>query len=349
MFPSLALLLYGYLGWRLAGREGWGWAALALPFLAVLSFPVMVARRSAAREERAWEHGLTKLAYAGMALVSFFLVATLARDLAGLLGWQTDPRAAVGLAFALFLLGSAGGFFGPRVRTVKLPFAHLPAELRGLRIALITDLHLSSHIGLRYVRRVVRRTSSAAPDLVMLTGDIGDGHVEKLRPEIEALRTLKPAFYATGNHEVYWNFPEWMNAFRSVGMRVLLNEGETVTVRGHQIFVAGITDPACAMVDLPPDLAKAAQGGEGAALRILLSHRPDPAEEAARLGFDLQLSGHTHGGQFFPWTIVAQLVHRYSLGLYAMGKSWVYVSPGTGSWGPRVRLGTRAEITILEL
>jgi predicted MPP superfamily phosphohydrolase len=176
--------------------------------------------------------------------------------------------------------------------------------------------------------------------------------VEQLREEIGSLQELNklaPVFYVPGNHEVYSNFHGWMEAFRSLGMRVLLNEGEKVRVRDAIMFVAGITDPACAMVDLKPDLAKAGLGGGGADFRILLSHRPDPAEESSKAGFDLQLSGHTHGGQFFPWTLVVSAVHRYSLGLYRLGNMRIYVSPGTGSWGPRLRLGTRAEVTLFEL
>jgi predicted MPP superfamily phosphohydrolase len=199
---------------------------------------------------------------------------------------------------------------------------------------------------------VARKVLGASPDLVAFTGDIGDGRAADLAGALDELRPLAaaaPVFYVPGNHEVYWNLDEWLASFRGAGMRVLLNRGERIGIRGEELFVGGITDPACAAHGLAPDLAGAAQGAAGASFRMLLSHRPDPADAAAAAGFDLQLSGHTHGGQFFPWTIVAALVHKYSLGLYRVGKMWVYVSAGTGSWGPPVRLGTRPEITVFEL
>jgi predicted MPP superfamily phosphohydrolase len=352
LLPSALLPVYGYLAWRLANGP-WALAALGLPFLAVLAFPFLVSRRSADGGAGGGARAAARAAYLSMGVVSFLLVASLARDAAGLLSGHWLPRAAaVELAAAMLLAASAFGGFGPRVKRVKVRLPGLPAALVGLRIAQISDLHLSQHIGLRYVRRAVRKAAGLRADLLAFTGDIGDGPVGCLRAEIEALRPLTgavPAFYVPGNHEVYWNFTSWLDAFRGLGMRVLLNEGERVRLRGEDVFVAGITDPACEALGLAPDLGGAARGAEGAALRILLSHRPDPAERAAEAGFELQLSGHTHGGQFFPWTLVAGLVHRYSLGLYRIGRMAVYVSAGTGSWGPRLRLGTRAEVTLLEL
>jgi predicted MPP superfamily phosphohydrolase len=352
LFPSLTSPTYAYLGWRLCSRPA-EWLLLALPYAAVLSFPVLVSRRSAARTSSWLERSLTRAAYVGMGVVSFLLVVSLLRDALGLAAHRwLAPVDVVELAAGLMVVGSLRGFFGPAVRRVPLAFESLPPALRGLRIAQISDLHLSSHIGHRYAARTVRRLLREQPDLIALTGDIGDGNVAELGAEIETLRPLAkvaPAFYVPGNHEVYWNLGEWLEQFRALGLRVLLNRGDTLSVRGERVFVGGITDPMCATAGMPPDLAAASRGADAAGLKILLSHRPDPAEDAAKAGFDLQLSGHTHGGQFFPWTLVAHAVHRYSLGLYRIGKMFVYVSAGTGSWGPRIRLGTRAEITIFTL
>ncbi|MGZ3649806.1 MAG: metallophosphoesterase [Bdellovibrionota bacterium] len=351
-FPALLAPAYVYLSFRL-GQGAPGWVAMALPFFCVLVFPFLVIRRGRGGASSAAERFVSKLAYLNMGLVSFLLVAFLARDLLGLVaGRWVSPGLALGFSFAMLAIASYLGFFGPGVRKVTVTLPGLPAALRGLKIAQISDLHLSSHIGLKYVERVVSRTRALGADVIALTGDIGDGHARELGPEIEALRGLHgeaPIFFVTGNHEVYWNFEEWLGVFRGLGMKVLLNAGETFLFRGAEIFVGGITDPACAVVGMPPDLLATSVGSDGAALKILLSHRPDPADAAAAAGFDLQLSGHTHGGQFVPWTIVAGLVHRYSLGLYRIGKMFIYVSAGTGSWGPRLRLGTTAEITLLEL
>lgn len=348
LLPSVILPMYAYLAWRL-GEAGLGWLLMAIPFLCVLVFPVLVLRRTSGRQGPL-ETFLSRLAYVNMGFVSFLLVAFLGRDLLGLVaGRWVSPLLAVAAAALMLAVGVYGGACGPFIRRVKVPFPSLPEGLKGLRIVQLSDLHLGSSINLRYVERVVGRVRELAPDLVVLTGDIGDGHVADLRPEIEALRNLGPSvFLATGNHEVYWNFEEWMSTFRSLGMKVLLNEGVRTRIRGEDVFIGAVTDPACEMLGLAPDLARAAQGGEGAAFRVLLSHRPDPADAASAAGFDLQLSGHTHGGQFVPWTIVAGLVHKYSLGLYRIGKMFVYVSAGTGSWGPRIRLGTTAEVTLLE-
>jgi len=349
LLPSVILPLYGYLGWRL-GEGILGWILMAIPFLCVLLFPVLVMRRSSGRSGPI-ETFLSRLAYVNMGFVSFLLVAFLARDILGLVaGRWVSPFLALATAALMLAGGVYAGARGPYIRRVTIPFPSLPPGLKGLRIVQLSDLHLGTSINLRYVERAVQKVRELAPDLIVFTGDIGDGHVTDLRLELEALRGLNaPIFFATGNHEVYWNFEEWMGAFRELGMKVLLNEGIRTRIKGEDLFIGAVTDPACEMLGLAPDLARAAQGGEGAAFRVLLSHRPDPADAAAAAGFDLQLSGHTHGGQFVPWTIVASLVHKYSLGLYRIGKMFVYVSAGTGSWGPRIRLGTTAEVTLLEL
>ncbi len=344
VFLGLVCLAYAYLGWRLARNAG-GWFTLALPFLSVLYF----LRRVVSRRAHAGDWIFLQLAYLSMGLVSFLLVAALARDLLGIFTgrWISAPYVWAAAASVL-LLASLRGIWGPSVKQKELAYADLPAELDGIRLAQISDLHISQSLRAPYIARVVRKTAALRPDLIFFTGDIGDGPVAQLREDIEALAPiteLAPVFYVPGNHEVYWNLAEWLDEFRRMGMRVLLNEGENL---GRlPVFVAGITDPA--MGREGPNLNKAGEKKEGARFSILLSHRPDSAEEAAAKGYDLQLSGHTHGGQFFPWTIVASLVHRYSLGAYRLGRMWVYVSAGTGSWGPRLRLGTTAEITLLTL
>jgi predicted MPP superfamily phosphohydrolase len=124
-----------------------------------------------------------------------------------------------------------------------------------------------------------------------------------------------------------------------------------VEVRGAKFWMGGVTDPAAVQTGLgaAPDTNLALTGGENADLKILLSHRPHLVADAARSGFHLQLSGHTHGGQFFPWTYVVRFAHTYFLGLMRHEQTWIYVSPGTGSWGPPLRLGTTPELTKLHL
>jgi predicted MPP superfamily phosphohydrolase len=194
------------------------------------------------------------------------------------------------------------------------------------------------------------------PDLVALTGDLVDGPVARLGPHIAPLAGLRApggVFFITGNHEYYSGADEWNEHFRSLGWRVLLNEHAIVPVRGARLLVGGVVDPAARLtrgaMNVPrPDLA--AGKGEPAALRILLAHNPKLAPQGEAAGFDLQLSGHTHAGQFFPWTLAVRLIHApHAAGLSREGRMWVYVSAGTGSWGPPVRLGTAPELTLIRL
>jgi predicted MPP superfamily phosphohydrolase len=177
-----------------------------------------------------------------------------------------------------------------------------------------------------------------------------DGSVERLAPHVAALAELARegrGYFILGNHDCYSGPHAWTAHFRRLGYRVLLNE-HTVLEHGRaRIVIGGVLDPALEPGPRP-DLAMA--GAPAADFRLLLAHRPNSAPSGARLGFDLQLSGHTHGGQFFPWTLVVRRVHApHSHGLSREGRMWVYVSPGTGTWGPLVRLGTRPEVTLIRL
>jgi predicted MPP superfamily phosphohydrolase len=205
-------------------------------------------------------------------------------------------------------------------------------------------------IGARYVANVVAQTSALNADIVVLTGDMVDGSVERLAPEVASLAELARGgrgYYVLGNHDCYSGPQAWTAHFRKLGFRVLLNEHAVLEHGRARIVIGGVLDPA-----LPPGPRPelAAAHAPAADFRLLLAHRPNAAPSAARLGFDLQLSGHTHGGQFFPWTLVVRRVHApHSLGLSREGRMWVYVSPGTGTWGPLVRLGTRPEVTLIRL
>lgn len=352
IFLSFALTiifcLYFYLGLRLASGAP-AWLGLSIPFLFIFSYAFLI--RGRVRTGSFGAYLITEGAYLSMGLLSFLLVMSLARDLVGLLsGYWMQPLTAVGIALLSLGIAALRGIFGPSVRRRDLFYKELPAELEGFRIVHISDLHIGPSIGVRYVEKVVRKTVALEPQLLAFTGDIGDGPVQNFREELRALARVAeakaPIFYVPGNHEAYWSFHSWAREFRAIGFRVLLNEGQ----KEGAFHVSGITDPAFEQMGVgeAPDLARAAAEA-GKEFKILLSHRPGYAEEAERHGFHLQLSGHTHGGQFFPWTIVASLVHRYNRGAYQIKNMWVYVSMGTGSWVPRLRLGTTAEIAVLTL
>jgi predicted MPP superfamily phosphohydrolase len=237
-----------------------------------------------------------------------------------------------------------------------VPVEDLEPALQGLRIVQITDLHIGPTIRASYVRRVVRMANALDADLVALTGDLVDGAVERLARQVEPLAELRAAarvFYVPGNHEYYSGAGPWLAHFRSLGFEVLLNEYATVSIRGARIIVGGVLDPAAARVLGPlhvprPDLA--AGCGEDAAFRLLLAHNPKLAPLAQAAGFDLQLSGHTHAGQFFPWTLAVRFIHApHAAGLSRSGRMWVYVSAGSGTWGPPLRLGSEPELTLLRI
>ncbi|HTQ75127.1 MAG TPA: metallophosphoesterase [Burkholderiales bacterium] len=354
---------YAYLAWRLA-PGALQRTALAIPFALIWLVPVIYWAGDREREGAADEL-LHFASYLCMGWLSFALVFSLARD-ALLLATAWAPPAAGVHAYladsgaALVLLGSllslAIGILvalrGPKIRRVDIRVDGLDDKLDGLRIVQITDLHVGATIGAAYVRRVVRMANELAPDLVALTGDMVDGSVARLATHVAPLAELVPAgrvFFVPGNHEYYSGADPWIAHFRSLGFRVLLNEYAVTQIRGARIVVGGVTDPAAGRHNEPrPDLA--AGRDEGSAFRLLLAHNPKLAPKAEAAGFDLQLSGHTHAGQFFPWTLAVHLVHApFVAGLSRIGRTWIYVSAGTGTWGPPVRFGSEPELTLLRL
>ena len=231
----------------------------------------------------------------------------------------------------------------------------LPAAFEGFTIAQISDLHVGPTIGAAYVRRVVEIANGLAPDLVALTGDIVDGSVQRLSTAVEPLGRLRArdgVVLALGNHDYYSGAKAWTAHFGRLGIRVLRNEYCVLRRGDARLVVGGVTDPA-GQSEVPPELPRpelASGPAHTDAPRILLAHNPRLAPLAERAGFDLQLSGHTHAGQFFPWTLAVRLVHAPHVeGLSRQGRTWVYVNAGTGTWGPPVRLGTRPELTLVRL
>ena len=248
-----------------------------------------------------------------------------------------------------FVLGALKALRGPRVEEVEVRVPGLHPDLDGLRIVQLSDLHVGRNIRRAYVERAVERAQGLAPDLVALTGDMVDGPVERLAPHVAPLAALAAdgrAFFVLGNHDCYSGAPAWIAHFREMGMRVLLNEHAVVRKGAATLVIGGVVDPAYRVRQ--PEISL--EDAPNADFRLLLAHNPKLAPLGARAGFDLQLSGHTHAGQFFPWTLAVRLVHApHVAGLSREGRMWVYVSAGTGTWGPPVRFGTSPEITLVRL
>ena len=333
---SILTPAYLYLGLRL-GSHWSHWTILGVLFLLIASFPFK-------RLFRFQIH----LAYLAMAFLTFLVVFTIVRDLAWLITGELAPISyVIFLTIVSLVIGLINASRGPRVKHLKIPVNDLNENLSGFKIAQISDLHVGATIRKRYVEKVVTKINNLKSDIVVLTGDIGDGNVREYREDIAPIGNLKStygSFFIPGNHEYYWNANEWLIVLNNLGTINLVNRGKIIKHQGAELLVAGIPDPVSR---LAPNLDT--KYADPASFKILLSHRPGIAEEAEKHGFHLQLSGHTHGGQFFPWTIVVKFVHKLSQGLHRVGNMWVYVNPGTGSWGPLVRLGTTPEITLLEL
>jgi predicted MPP superfamily phosphohydrolase len=242
-----------------------------------------------------------------------------------------------------------------RVRHVDVPIAALPAALHGFTIAQITDLHIGPTIGRDYIEAVVAAVNGLDADLVAITGDLVDGSVRQLAAHTEPLARLASrhgTFFVTGNHEYYSGVRPWMAELRRLGLTVLVNEHVVLEHEGALLVIAGVTDYGAHHFDpahRSDPRAAAAGAPEGAGARVLLAHQPRSALVAADAGFHLQLSGHTHGGQFLPWNFFVRFQQPFTAGLERLGRLWVYTSRGTGYWGPPKRFGAPSEITRLRL
>jgi len=242
----------------------------------------------------------------------------------------------------------------PELRHVSIPIADLPEALVGFRIVQISDLHLGPILGRAWLEEVVTAVNQARPDLIAVTGDLADGTVAELGDEVDALRRLRAphgVYFVTGNHEYYWDADAWVAHVRELGLDVLLNEHRVLDVGGARLVVAGVGDFSAKRMhpEHGSDPARALAGAPDASVKVLLAHQPKSVLAARKLGYDLQLSGHTHGGQFFPWNLLVGFFHPLARGLGRFDRTWLYVSCGTGTWGPPVRTGVRSEISVIEL
>ena len=259
------------------------------------------------------------------------------------------------LAILATVLGFVGARRRPRVVDVEVPLPGLPPALQGFTIAQISDVHIGPTIKRDFLRRIVEIVNSLEADLVAITGDLVDGSVEQLAVHVEPLSRLRArhgTYFVTGNHEYYSGAAAWIAELRRLGLRVLLNEHIVLSHRGAQLLIAGVTDYSAHRFDpshiSDPEVALAGAPRD-VRPRVLLAHQPRTAPAAADAGFDLQLSGHTHGGQFWPWNLFVRLQQPFTAGLNRLGTLWVYTTRGTGYWGPPKRLGVPSEIARVRL
>ncbi len=373
----LSALLHLYVGWRIVPALGaWPPAQALLAMVLVASTVLLPLGLMARRRTRGpWADRLAWAGLLGMGLFSSLFVLTVLRDVLLLLAviafaWRPAalPVAVLttwtGLAVpVLAALATALGLWNARrtaaVVRVDVPIAQLPAALHGFTVAQITDVHVGPTIKGRYLQAIVARVNALGADMVAITGDLVDGKVSELSAHVAPLAQLRSrhgSYFVTGNHEYYSGAHAWIAELRRLGVRVLMNEHVVLQhgdAAGHApLLVAGVADYSAHQFDPAhkSDPHAALRGApEHARVRLLLAHQPRSAVAAADAGFDLQLSGHTHGGQFWPWNHFVRLQQPFTAGLHRLKNLWVYTSRGTGYWGPPKRFGAPSEITLLRL
>lgn len=369
----LSLLLHGLLGWMLVpSLNAWplpqGLLA-ACVLVSALCLPLGLLARRVRRQPLS-----DRLAMAGFVFMGWFssmfvlaLLRAIALALVGAAhsaGWLTSAWWLQGdgiSALAVFLLGTAMtalGWLNARrtaaVVTVDVPITGLPAGLQGFTIAQITDIHVGPTIKAPYLQAIVDKVNGLNADMVAITGDLVDGSVRELAAHVQPLAGLSSrygSYFVMGNHDYYSGGHTWIAALRQLGVRVLLNEHVVLQHNAAPLVVAGVTDYTAHHFDPThkSDPQAARHGAPDEAVKILLAHQPRSAPQASEAGFDLQLSGHTHGGQFWPWRLFVPLQQPFVAGLHRLGGMWIYISRGTGYWGPPKRFGAPSEITLLRL
>lgn len=378
---------YGYVGWRLILPAKlvmpWklvAWVGLSLMFLLPFGSGFLMRYNEKLTDPLSW------VAYVSLGFLSLVFTLLVARDIIwisslgiGKLYFFTQSRMAGSETpspqpnpsrreFLLQVtnvgvLGVAGIFtaYGiyearrkPGIVNITVPIAGLPKDFVGFKIVQITDIHAGLTVKRDWIETIVNEVHALKPDLIAFTGDLADGTVPHLREDVAPFGELQAPhgkFFVTGNHEYYSGAEPWVEEAQRLGYDVLMNEHRMVRRNGRSLVLAGVTDytggqflphhksdPKASVLNAPSDTVK-----------ILLAHQPRTLYEAESLGFDLMISGHTHGGQFFPWNLVATIGQPYISGLHKHNGTWVYVSKGTGYWGPPVRLGARSEITVITL
>lgn len=386
---GILALIHGYVGIRLIPSLALSrrWLTAAWTIIAILTIlPLLpIFLRFAGYENRLHDL-LSWVAYSSLGFFFLTFVVVLARDMGWVIWiagskvfmWTRemisagsslpapfDPgrRQFIINAMNLGLVGMTGGLsvYGlvlarrkAKIFTEQVPIKALPPQFEGLRIVQISDLHVGPTIKKDWVRRVVEQVMDLNPDLIAFTGDLVDGSVDYLSDDVSPLVDLVAPlgkFFVTGNHEYYSGVDHWLPVIEGLGFVCLMNEHQVIERDGAQLTIAGVTDLTA--YQIVPDQASnpeaALAGAPAETPKILLAHQPGSIFDAQRLGVDLQLSGHTHGGQIIPFNYVAAKAHPYIAGMHNHNGTWIYVNRGTGYWGPPMRLGVPPEITLLEL
>lgn len=352
-----------YLYARLVLAPAWGepWmtvGAYTCVGLALLTPVGMLVGRLLRRERGRF---VAAVAYVWLGQLVLFLSALGLSELPRLfLGARVEPAMlSRGIAVTVLAVGLCAGAYGVAsaigtvaVKRVAITLNRLPRSMSGFKMVQLSDVHVGPLIGRRWLEQVVARVNALEPDAVVITGDLVDGSVRNLRDHVAPLADLRAkhgVFFVTGNHEYYSGVDAWLTELRRLGIRPLRNERVPIGDEDESFDLAGVDDWRAFGRGHGADLARAVAGRDERRELVLLAHQPKQVRQAAEHGVGLQLSGHTHGGQIFPWSFFVRLEQPYIAGLFRVRETQLYVSCGTGFWGPPMRVGAPAEITLLTL
>jgi predicted MPP superfamily phosphohydrolase len=385
----ILILMYGYVGWRIVPLANLDypynyitWFSLLLMVVA-LYLPLLMRTR---KKESFFSDILSWVGYMTFGFISTLFLVLFARDLVLVIG-STGTRLAgilrdimtnsVGdvsefgatrrealvrgfnhgvMSFTALL--SVYGVYEtrkvPEVREVEIPLENLHDDLNGFRIVQVSDIHVGPTVKKEFVEKIAERVNSLDPDIFVNTGDMIDGTVEYLLNDVRPLENVRSRhgnYFVTGNHEYYNGVHEWMETAESLGMKTLVNESISIRKGEGAVLLAGVPDYSGEKFfkSHRADPALAIKQKQGNEIKILLSHQPRAVSDAAAAGYHLQISGHTHGGRYFPWNYLVKREQSYLRGLHRIDNTWLYVSSGTGYWGPVTRMGSKSEITLITL
>ena len=371
-------LIHGYVAWRIIPTLGISSSQTNLAYTTVFILSLLpiipIALRMSGNESKL----IDRLSFLGYTSLGFFTLSFfifVAKDLvlqmialfSHLINednpFDNSKRDFIKKSINISMITLAGsatvyGFYsarkGPFIIKHDIYIKNLPDAYENFSIAQISDLHVGPTIKRPYVEDVLEKISHLNPDLIAVTGDLVDGSVDYLSPEIEPLNDMIApygTYFVTGNHEYYSGVDPWLDETDRLGMKNLINTNEIISKSGDEIAIAGITDLNAHQINLShrsdPELALASLPKD--IIKIVLAHQPNSIHAVHKVGADLQLSGHTHGGQFWPFTYPVKLASTYIAGYYDHFGTQIYVNRGTGYWGPPLRIGVPAEITLIRL
>ncbi len=357
-----------------------------LIFLLVQSVPLTLYRFGIIEAEKSFGHFWIFLGYSCMSFLSYVIVFSLFFDI-GSFSWgifkrnkkiekedaakddigmerrefikKIGTRSIFGAAFLGATTGSVKSTKVPPIKRVTLKSKKIEKgkkETKDFTFVQISDLHAGPTIRDSMLEGLSEEITKLKPDLLFLTGDmidaIPDSNMMRILGNLKKIEAPLGKFFVSGNHEYYWGAERWSKAFETLGFEDLDNKNRVLEIDGKKILLTGIQDRAARYFGRSRrelEEVSSKSSGEEFDYKIFLNHRPELYEEASRLGYDLQLSGHTHGGQFIPWNIVVNIIYRYPKGLYDHKGMNIYVNPGTGYWGPPNRLGVPNEITFFKV